>query len=911
MNSAAAAGTRCPHLPPSDTTEPCRPYVASLTHPDPRRHCSVGGQNRRLLRSLTSRKMCLLGCNPVHVEKYGVVEAEGTLGYHSARIGLRAPRVAVRVESAHHWQSMFGLAMWTAASWWGGYGFIYLPRGTGRLHPALARILGAYDPDYLVDALWTQGDIDALEPGWHARHNKGWPTDPDKSAALLAQPFAEQVVCEGLGEDIGANLCSPYYEPPGYPLNRSNAGRRCARVSRETGLFQSVTSAKSAAVVGHSCQMDSPDEPYDEQGRFRRMRVLSPPTDRNEHSLAAVLGGNPRADFEVPEGLDPLLTLALGLRVGYPSKPPLPLGREVHGVGERLPHRYVNHALCSRQDRPGLELRGLTTAWNLTQAGLVKIGKVGPPARPIAVIGSTAEDFALAVALDRMYGTTTWVPVEWVKDSGLRWPVQEGYRDLLQAASPSGHPPIVTSISLSEEQLNTAVQASWPAPIQAWDDNGNTLSLEGDPPEVIPAQQLDLGTPMHLACAPADYDLPFTSPTRADGRGGFEFLLPIPVHAPSTEELRSPRRPFWEVDVEVYPPRMPSGRNLRARAILADGDAYPSTVLRSGRDGISFNPMNMLFVPGGATLEQSVTRPRLRVLGLRGWIEALAAQDQPDTDVQLSQAGRRAMILTRLWGSRSAVARDLLALNDFLREFKPSGSSDTQAYGNRDGVRLTSTEGYLTLAAAVRTLPEMETGEIRDRLNHLLHINVLRRGLIVPCSECERRAFYRIELLGEINTCPRCGAPAYMTAARRSERGEPEWFYDLHGAVRELLEQNGDVPFLAGMALAATTRSFEDIAELTPTRTRTGLSTSPRPTAPSRRDSSAPCPKASPESGTGPPHPPTSSRTSPATRRRLAPCRRYCGTRRTCWTPIPGDCSRRSRKTCQCHKTSWPCSRVP
>ena len=108
------------------------------------------------------------------MENYGVVEAEGAPGYHSARIGLRAPRVAVRVQSAHHWQSMFGLAMWTAASWWGGYGCIYLPRGPGRLHPALARILGAYDPDYLVDALWTQGDIEALEPGWHARHYKGW-----------------------------------------------------------------------------------------------------------------------------------------------------------------------------------------------------------------------------------------------------------------------------------------------------------------------------------------------------------------------------------------------------------------------------------------------------------------------------------------------------------------------------------------------------------------------------------------------------------------------------------------------------------------------------------------------------------------------------------------------------------------
>jgi hypothetical protein len=29
--------------------------------------------------------------------------AEGTTGYHSARIGLRAPRVAIRVETTDHW----------------------------------------------------------------------------------------------------------------------------------------------------------------------------------------------------------------------------------------------------------------------------------------------------------------------------------------------------------------------------------------------------------------------------------------------------------------------------------------------------------------------------------------------------------------------------------------------------------------------------------------------------------------------------------------------------------------------------------------------------------------------------------------------------------------------------------------
>lgn len=248
--------------------------------------------------------------------------------------------------------------------------------------------------------------------------------------------------------------------------------------------------------------------------------------------------------------------------------------------------------------------------------------------------------------------------------------------------------------------------------------------------------------------------------------------------------------------------------------MLAGDEPYPTAALRSGRDGISFSPASMLFVPGGATLEQSIAKPRLRVPGLRGWIEALAEQRQLGTTVRLSQAGRRAMILTRLWGSRSAVAQDLLDLNDFLREFRAAGNSDAEAYPEGDGIRLTPAEGYLTLDAAKRTLPAMKTDDIRDRLNHLLRISVLRRGLIVTCGECERRAFYRIDTVSEKNPCPRCGAIAETTAAWRSDRGEPQWFYDLHGAVRELLHQNGDVPFLAGMTLAASARNYEEVPEL-------------------------------------------------------------------------------------------------
>lgn len=697
------------------------------------------------------------------MKEYGTVEPAGTQGYGAARIGLRAPRVAIRVKTGTDWHSPFGLAISAASGFWGGYGFIYLPDSTKGLHPAFARLLNIYDPDYLADALWTHGDMEAMNPGWLARRFKSWPDDPEEAATRFTPYLSEQLVNDPSDGDVGANLCSPFYD-------------------------------------------------HDD---FRALRVLSEENDgHGVHRLSTVLGGEPHSDFDIPDGLDSLLTLALGMRAGFPTKPSLPLGRKIENVTERFPREYVEYVLSIRQDRTDTKFAGLKSAWNLTRTGLVEIGKVRPLARPVAVIGSTAEDFALAVALDRMYGAVIWLPIEWLQNEALRWPMAMGLYNLVNTARPSGHPPVVTSISLSLDELETVVKNHWrPLGLAIQDANGQLQAVD-KPPQIVPAQHLDLGLPKHLACA-GDFDLPFSSPTRADGHGGFEFILPIPVYTPRSDELKAAQHPFWEVDVEVYPPRMPVGRNLRASSMLADENSY--SVVRSGQDGISFSPMNMLFVPAGASLEQSVARPRLKILGLHGWIEALAEQERPKVGVQLSQAGRRAMIVTRLWGSRSAVARDLLALNDFMREFKASGSRDADAYPESDGVRLAPGEGYLTFAAAVRTLPGMMPNEIRERLNNLLRNNVLQRGLIVPCSECERRTFYRIDVVGETNACPRCGAPGYATASwRAGNQGndEPGWFYDLHGAVRELLAQNGDVPLLAGQELARTARIFEDIAEL-------------------------------------------------------------------------------------------------
>lgn len=226
--------------------------------------------------------------------EYGVVEAEGATGYQSARVGLRAPRVAVRVESRGDWRSMFALAMATASGMWGGYGFIYLPCGAGVLNPALARVLHAYDPDYLVDARWTFGDVEALDPGWHARHVKGWPQGADEAMAAFARHQDDVVRRDG--EDTGIEQCSPY-----------------------------------AGV-----------------GPFRPLQELSDDGEYLIPRLDTVLGGPARPDFTIPEGLDPLLTLALGLRAGYAAKPLLPVGCEAGPETDRLPSRYLQYALATR-----------------------------------------------------------------------------------------------------------------------------------------------------------------------------------------------------------------------------------------------------------------------------------------------------------------------------------------------------------------------------------------------------------------------------------------------------------------------------------------------------------------------------------------------------------------------------------
>jgi hypothetical protein len=69
-----------------------------------------------------------------------------------------------------------------------------------------------------------RGEIEAIEPGWHASHQAaGWTESP----RLLVEYFIDgELIREDLNDDLGGNLCSPFYEKEGIrPYGVINARR--------------------------------------------------------------------------------------------------------------------------------------------------------------------------------------------------------------------------------------------------------------------------------------------------------------------------------------------------------------------------------------------------------------------------------------------------------------------------------------------------------------------------------------------------------------------------------------------------------------------------------------------------------------------------------------------------------------
>jgi hypothetical protein len=172
-----------------------------------------------------------------------------------------------------------------------------------------------------------------------------------------------------------------------------------------------------------------------------------------------------------------------------------------------------------------------------------------------------------------------------------------------------------------------------------------------------------------------------------------------------------------------------------------------------------------------------------------------------------------------MWDTRAGFVGSMTGeMLPVLRAFQPTHAKTSDAYPDGEGVVLLNgvREGYLTFTGMVKYAGgKVSPATLRDNVDALAARGVVRRGLILGCSTCDRPAFVAVGNLAQINQCPRCAAANELARKQwRDPIEEPSWYYDLHPVARELLADHGEVPLLLSRHLRLTARRYDDVPEL-------------------------------------------------------------------------------------------------
>jgi hypothetical protein len=367
-----------------------------------------------------------------------------------------------------------------------------------------------------------------------------------------------------------------------------------------------------------------------------------------------------------------------------------------------------------------------------------------PPPPVVCVIGDTAADHALAVLCDRVFHRAGWIPLSVLHDRELAAAARLGMYGLGHIPGAPQRPVLVTSASESEQDLRSLM-------LEMQSSLG--LSVPGDP-----RGNFRVTTPGELASEPARYLLADRAHFAISRRipihretDACSFLAPVDLPMPEAA-AHLPADAHWQVDVVLAGHQVPGRTAIPGSALTqVPPGGIPDTVVRAGREGISFSSVNMGFVPAGGPAEGRLAHPMLRFPSAeRIFAELAAARGKT---VERSDAGRRAANATELWGSFDAIVAHLTGtVRRLLDAFLPPKGKKDGDYGNGYAIR---GDGYLHFQHAERALA-LSQRDTRDTLDRLLGLNVLRRGLLLSCERCRWQAFYPIGQAGQTFRCTAC-----------------------------------------------------------------------------------------------------------------------------------------------------------
>lgn len=699
--------------------------------------------------------------------------------YPDIRMELRSPRVAIVFRADEDWHDLVRLALYVANQYWGGQGFVLVPHVGGEVDPLVLRAVAAYDPDYVVRLETTVAQVEALRPGELVCRSSDGDLLEGSERADFIDRHGDAEIHDPHGDDARAAVvaaCSPYrrrFDDAGWDES--------LLVITAAGVGRPLTRVGDIAA--------DPSWP-----------VLATPPDWGGAIGVAVAARCGIVELPV-HGDVPALndadqrTVARWL-LDAPTFGDLPYALARHGGG--------GGALTS------VKPSSLDTGFARTTAGLTTItNRVGRRAPALAMFGDTAVDFAVALIWDRTCGNGWWVPTSLAAATADDRLLSAAalLEDHVLRRGASGRTLHIASTSVDDEQMARITEQLHGAAETAT-GRRRAATTVNDGPVAFP-----VGETLHLAVT-NQWDDPISVAVRHDEQGGATMVAAPPMPLITEDSIAGQGALCWQVEVSLPPRSLPPGRGIDPQSLIAPDENVHLTWVRNGRHGISYESHRWDFVPAGASPAGQLARPRLRQMGLLDWTRAIV--DQQGRSLRLSDAGRRAETLRGLWGAREALSQAIAGpLRAVFMDFKPAGVRSDDSYPDHDGVKL-GDDGYLTFKRMTTVVDsDLDAGGLRAAIDELASIGVMFRGLVIGCASCEIVRFVKVDDAAQLNTCGRCGADNQLTRQRwRHPRDEPRWFYDLHPAVRQLFEHNGDVPLLLSDHLRTKSRrQFFDTAE--------------------------------------------------------------------------------------------------
>jgi hypothetical protein len=658
---------------------------------------------------------------------------------------LRPHRVAILVNAADpHWQGTCQSVIEYLSQQWGGYQSMIVPTDGKIIDVVFWRFLSAFDPDVLFYFSKRKGDI------------KRWsPAEGDKMVEDAARKFRNDFP-DALIDD--AHLRDDIMKEP------------VERFSISDELSKEILERLS---------------PFHFEEHYNIMPIHS--GDTPGYPLTKVADVVP--SVQAP---DAMFVLNDNLPPGREAPPALWLYAETGIASPQLQWDMQNAGVTPVPKHMNTETDDTIIGWGIhpeidigpnTPFGFSRLALAtvrSSLARPysipnVIVRGDTLKDFCLHYALSRNNGRSLWLP-EWflVKENDYPGRLIAAIRKL-EKIGRSAHCEYFSMLSMS---LSTADLRSFTSFIR---QHITTLSISVDHPDQCQWLKPMLDHPAKVYIK-KNIDRITTHQIIDEKLPGY-FESPLPE---AFSEVNATKH-RWIVEVSIAENPIPRHPALGARFVTG----HNVHEARASIDGLAYQCPGALVM--GDDLELQMLRVEIAVPSA-DTIFRLVLQHAGYQTI-LSDKGRFASETTLKMGGLDrfvAVMRDEKRAS-LLRKFLDH--SKNQEGVHDQGAMLTDKRRYMDFTAINKILAgeDLTVGIIDDWIAR----GILYRGFILKCSRCLNTAWFSVENMTQMFTCPRCSTQQQYRRENWLTTNEPPWHYKLDEIVYQFLHHNGDVALLA------------------------------------------------------------------------------------------------------------------